>query len=157
MQRRGRPFFADSILDPIPFGLTASIVRYHRLRERFPEAPIMMGVGNLTELTEADTSGINALLFGICAELGVASVLTTQVSNACPSRGQARPIGRAASCTPRRHHDMLPKGIERCADDGAFEAPVHRHARRDRGDRGAGARSEFSSSGVGARPACLQP
>ena len=40
----------------------------------------MMGVGNLTELTEADTSGINALLFGICAELGVAAVLTTQVS-----------------------------------------------------------------------------
>ena len=68
MQRRGRPFLADSILDPIPFGLTASIVRYHRLRERFPDAPIMMGVGNLTELTEADTSGINALLFGIAAE-----------------------------------------------------------------------------------------
>ncbi len=63
------PFLADSILDPIPFGLTASIVRYHRLRERFPDAPIMMGVGNLTELTEADTSGINALLFGIAAEL----------------------------------------------------------------------------------------
>ena len=36
MQQRGRPFLADSILDPIPFGLTASIVRYHRLRERFP-------------------------------------------------------------------------------------------------------------------------
>lgn len=30
----------------------------------------MMGIGNLTELTEADTSGINALLFGIAAELG---------------------------------------------------------------------------------------
>ena len=70
MQRRGRPFLADAILDPIPFGLTASIVRYHRLRERFPDAPIMMGVGNLTELTEADTSGINALLFGIAALIG---------------------------------------------------------------------------------------
>ena len=40
----------------------------------------MMGVGNLTELTEADTSGINALLFGIGAELNIAVVLTTQVS-----------------------------------------------------------------------------
>jgi dihydropteroate synthase len=110
MQRRGRAFLADSILDPIPFGLAASIVRYHRLRERFPQAPIMMGVGNLTELTEADTSGINALLFGICAELGVAAVLTTQVSpharRAVKEADWARRIMHAA----KRHH-MLPKSI----------------------------------------------
>ena len=65
MQARGRAFLADAILDPIPFGLLASLVRYQRLRERFPQAPILMGVGNLTELTEADTSGINAVLLGI--------------------------------------------------------------------------------------------
>ena len=110
MQRRGRDFLADSILDPIPFGLAASIVRYHRLRERFPEAPIMMGVGNLTELTEADTSGINALLFGICAELDVAAVLTTQVSQharrAVKEADWARRIMHAA-----RHHQTLPKGM----------------------------------------------
>lgn len=110
MQRRGRAFLADSILDPIPFGLTKSIVRYHRLRERFPEVPIMMGVGNLTELTEADTSGINALLFGICAELDVAAVLTTQVSNharrAVKEADWARRIMYAA-----RHHGTLPKGL----------------------------------------------
>jgi hypothetical protein len=62
MQASGKAFLADAILDPLPFGMTAAIVRYHRLRERFPEAAIMMGVGNVTELTEADTSGINALL-----------------------------------------------------------------------------------------------
>ena len=110
MQRKGRDFLADSILDPIPFGLAASIVRYHRLRERFPDAAIMMGVGNLTELTEADTSGINALLFGICAELDVAAVLTTQVSNharrAVKEADWARRIMHAAS----RHH-TLPKGM----------------------------------------------
>ncbi len=110
LARRGRPFLADSILDPIPFGLAASIVRYHRLRERFPEAPIMMGVGNLTELTEADTSGINALLFGICAELDVAAVLTTQVSQharrAVKEADWARRIMHAA-----RRHQTLPKGM----------------------------------------------
>lgn len=110
MQRLGRPFLADSILDPIPFGLTKSIVRYHRLRERFADVPIMMGVGNLTELTEADTSGINALLFGICAELDVAAVLTTQVSNharrAVKEADWARRIMYAA-----RHHGSLPKGM----------------------------------------------
>ena len=53
----------------------------------------MMGVGNLTELTEADTSGINALLFGIAAELNVAAVLTTQVSAACAPRGARGRLG----------------------------------------------------------------
>ncbi|CAN5921498.1 DUF6513 domain-containing protein [soil metagenome] len=110
LQRQGRAFLADSILDPIPFGFTASIVRYHRLRERFPDAPIMVGVGNLTELTEADTSGINALLFGICAELQVAAVLTTQVSNharrAVKEADWARRIMHAAS-----RHQTLPKGM----------------------------------------------
>jgi dihydropteroate synthase len=110
MSARGRAFLADSILDPIPFGFTASIVRYQRLRERFPNAALMMGVGNLTELTEADTSGINALLFGICAELGVSAVLTTQVSaharRAVKEADWARRIMHAAS-----RHRMLPKGI----------------------------------------------
>ena len=110
MQRRGKPFLADAILDPIPFGFTASIVRYHSLRERFADAPIMLGVGNLTELTEADTSGINALLFGIAAELNVAAVLTTQVS------GHARKAVREADMARRIMHAaaaqrMLPKGL----------------------------------------------
>jgi len=80
MNKKGRAFIADPILDPIPFGLAESIVRYHRLRKRYPNVDIMMGVGNLTELTDADTTGINAMLFGIIAELGINAVLTTSVS-----------------------------------------------------------------------------
>ncbi len=110
MVAKGRAFLADPILDPIPFGLTASIVRYHALRARYPEAPIMMGVGNLTELTEADTSGINALLFGIAAELNAAAVLTTQVSaharRAVREADWARRIMHAAA-----RHRSLPKGM----------------------------------------------
>jgi dihydropteroate synthase len=41
---------------------------------------MMMGTGNLTELTEADTSGITAVLLGICSELKIRNVLTVQVS-----------------------------------------------------------------------------
>lgn len=80
MDKINRPWVADPILDPIHFGLTASIVRYHELRQRYPDADMMMGVGNLTELTDADTSGINAMLFGIISELGVNHVLATEVS-----------------------------------------------------------------------------
>ncbi len=80
MDKLNRPWIADPILDPIHFGLTNSIVRYHKLRQRYPEADIMMGVGNLTELTDADTNGINAMLFGIISELGINNVLATEVS-----------------------------------------------------------------------------
>lgn len=80
MLERGKPFFADPILEPIHFGLTASIVRYHDLRRTHPDIPLMMGVGNLTELTDADTSGINALLMGIISELRVGAILATEVS-----------------------------------------------------------------------------
>jgi dihydropteroate synthase-like protein len=110
LQRRGRAFLADAILDPIPFGLTASIVRYHRLRERHRDVPIMMGIGNLTELVEADTSGMQALLFGIAAELDVAAVLTTQVS------AHARRVVAEADVARRVMHAAarqrsLPKGL----------------------------------------------
>lgn len=81
MDKIGKPWVADPILDPIHFGLTASIVRYHELRRKYPDAPIMMGVGNLTELTDADTTGINAMLFGMISELNINCVLATEVSS----------------------------------------------------------------------------
>ncbi|PCJ32588.1 MAG: dihydropteroate synthase [Gammaproteobacteria bacterium] len=80
MDKINRPWIADPILDPIHFGLTNSIVRYHELRRKYPDAPMMMGVGNLTELTDADTNGVNAILFGIISELNVTNVLATEVS-----------------------------------------------------------------------------
>ncbi|BAN24811.1 DUF6513 domain-containing protein [Caballeronia insecticola] len=119
MTKRGRAFLADPILDPIPFGLAASIARYVSLRERYPDVPIMMGVGNVTELTEADTSGINAVLFGMAAELRVAAVLTTSVSlharRAVREADVARRIMYAA-----RETQTLPKGIN--ADLSALHA-----------------------------------
>ena len=39
-----------------------------------------MGTGNLTELTEADSGGIAAILVGLCSELDIRNVLTVQVS-----------------------------------------------------------------------------
>ena len=81
--RAGRPFLADPILDPIHFGFTASIVRYHELRRRLPEAEMLMGVGNLTELTDADTTGITMTLMGMVSELAIRNILVVQVSPHC--------------------------------------------------------------------------
>ena len=83
MEKNSKRYIADPILDPIHAGFAASIVRYCTLRQHFPNTEIMMGVGNLTELTHADTAGINALLLGIMSELRITHMLTTQVSNHC--------------------------------------------------------------------------
>src|ERR1700712_304365 len=107
---RNRPFLADPILDPIPFGLAASIARYVALRARYPDIGIMMGIGNVTELTEADTSGINAVLLGMAAEIHVSAVLTTSVSlharRAVKEADVARRVMHVA-----REAQVLPKGI----------------------------------------------
>ncbi len=81
--KNNKEFIADSILEPINFGFTDSIVRYHKFRKEFPNVEIMMGIGNLTELTHADTAGMNALLFGIASELEINYALCTQVSEHC--------------------------------------------------------------------------
>ena len=80
---KNRRFIADPVLDPIQCGFTDSIVRYHQLRQRYPNIEIMLGIGNLTELTHADTAGINALLLGIASELNIQHILTTEVSEHC--------------------------------------------------------------------------
>lgn len=79
----GRPFLADPILDPIHFGFAASVVRYAELRRLKPDIPILMGIGNVTELTDADTTGMNALLMGLISELHLNAVLAVQVSPHC--------------------------------------------------------------------------
>ena len=107
--KKGKPFYADAILDPIHFGLTDSIVRYHQLRKKYPQINILMGVGNLTELTDADTTGINALLFGIISELNINAVLATSVSahavNAIAEADIARRVVFRAKVD-----DRLPRG-----------------------------------------------
>ena len=85
-------------------------MRYHRLRERYPAARLLLGVGNLTELVEADTSGINAVMLGIAAELRASAILTTQVSP------HARRAIREADWARRIMHAsvanrVLPKGL----------------------------------------------
>ncbi|NOQ64639.1 MAG: dihydropteroate synthase [Methyloprofundus sp.] len=80
LQAKNKPFIVDPILDPIHFGFTESVVRYHTVRTQHPEVEMMLGVGNLTELTHADTAGMNALLLGICSELNINNILATEVS-----------------------------------------------------------------------------
>ena len=79
-ERRGLKAILDPVLDPIHFGFTASLLRYAELRRLLPHAEILMGTGNLTELTDADSAGVTAALLGVCSELAIRNVLLVQVS-----------------------------------------------------------------------------
>jgi dihydropteroate synthase-like protein len=79
-RRRKLAVILDPILDPVHFGFVESLLRYAELRRRLPSAEIMMGTGNLTELTEADSSGMTAILMGVCSELTIGNVLVVHVS-----------------------------------------------------------------------------
>jgi dihydropteroate synthase-like protein len=104
-------YLIDPVIEPIGFGFTASLERYAEVHRRFPDAPQLMGVGNLTELTSADSTGVNALLLAVCQETGVRAVLTTEV---IPwARGAVREIdiARRLMYHAVRHH-TLPKNVD---------------------------------------------
>jgi dihydropteroate synthase-like protein len=107
----GVPYLIDPIIEPIGFGFMASLERYAEVRRRYPEAAMLMGVGNITELTAADSTGVNAMLIAVCQELGIRAVLTTEV---IPwARGAVREIDVARRlmhyAVTRR---TIPKGVD---------------------------------------------
>ncbi len=81
LDKQGVPLRIDPVIEPIGFGFARSLGRYLQVRDRFPDTAMMMGVGNLSEMTGVDSAGVNAMLIGFCQELGIQSVLTTQVIN----------------------------------------------------------------------------
>ncbi len=106
-------YLIDPVLSPITFGFAESLSRYAEARRRYPVAEILMGVGNVTELTDADSTGINALLAGVMSELGVRYVLTTEVASW--ARGSVRELDLARRLMYyARQRGVLPKDI----DDG---------------------------------------
>jgi len=105
-------YLIDPILEPIGFGFMASLERYAEAHRRWPTVPQMMGVGNITELTAADTTGMNALLIAIAEEVGVRAVLTTEV---IPwARGSVREIDIARRLM---HYAVSQKTVPKRVDD----------------------------------------
>ncbi len=111
LERQGVPFRIDPILEPIGFGFAASLGRYLEVRRRYPSAAIMMGIGNLTELTDADSAAVNTMLAGFCQELAIGSVLTTAVINWARTSVRELDLARRLvyHAVTRR---MLPKHVE---------------------------------------------
>jgi len=74
-----KPFIIDPIIEPFNVGFVESLVRYRDARKAFPGVSMLMGIGNLTELTDSDSHGINMALTCMAQEIGVDYVLTTEV------------------------------------------------------------------------------
>jgi dihydropteroate synthase-like protein len=111
LQKRGMRFRVDPVLEPIAFGFAASLGRYLETRRQYPDIEMMMGVGNLTELTDVDSAGVNVLLLGFCQELGIRSVLTTEVINWCQSCVRELDLARRLVYHACKEH-VLPKRRE---------------------------------------------
>ncbi|MFI5455264.1 MAG: DUF6513 domain-containing protein [Isosphaerales bacterium] len=111
LTRRGVTFRIDPILEPIGFGFAASLGRYIEVRHRYPEAAMIMGVGNLTELTDVDSAGVNTIMLGFCQELEIRSVLTTAVINWARSSVRELDLARRLVHHAVTHH-TLPKHVE---------------------------------------------
>jgi len=106
---RGLSCLLDPVLDPIHFGFTASLGRYAALRDRLPDAEMLMGTGNLTELTDADSSGVTAVLMGVCSELAIRNVLVVQVSPHTRRTVAEHDVARRLMYAARAN-DELPRG-----------------------------------------------
>ena len=111
LERWGVSYLIDPVIEPIGFGFMRSLERFAEVRRRYAGAPLFMGIGNLTELTAADTTGVHALLIAICQELGVRAVLTTEV---IPwARGAVREIDIARRLMYHAvTQQTLPKGVD---------------------------------------------
>ncbi len=111
LERWGVGYLVDPIIEPIGFGFMASLERYAEVHRRYPDARQMMGIGNITELTSADSTGVHAILIAICEELGGGAVLTTEVINW--ARGAVREIDVARRLMHHAvRHRTLPKGVD---------------------------------------------
>ncbi len=85
---------ADPVLNPPLQGLAESICKYAEFHRAFPGVPLFFGVGNVTELLDADSQGVNALLAAMGTEAGASVLFTPEYSE--KARGSIRELRTAS-------------------------------------------------------------
>jgi dihydropteroate synthase-like protein len=69
----------DLILEPS--NILESLFAFRLFAARNPEVPLFVGVSNVTELFDADSVGVNALLVRLSSEVGASMLLATEKSD----------------------------------------------------------------------------
>ncbi len=85
---------ADPVLEPLGHGFVESIDRYYEFRKRDRSTPLFFGAGNVSELMDADSIGINAMLSGIAMELESSILFTPEYSD--KARGSVQELKTAS-------------------------------------------------------------
>ncbi len=70
---------ADLILEPT--NILESFMAFRQFAERNPSVPLFVGVSNVTELMDADSVGINAVLARLSSEVNASVLLATEKSD----------------------------------------------------------------------------
>lgn len=110
VRRAGGTAIADPILDPPLMGFVRSLRRFQEYRATHPGDLMLMGTGNVTELLEADSTGVNALLAACLCELRIDYVLTTEIAEW--TRGTVRELALANRVmAAARARATLPKRV----------------------------------------------
>ena len=84
---------ADPILEPVNRGFVESLMAFYELRKLEPNLPILIGLGNVIELYDADSVGLVALLTGAASELNASFLLTVEASD--KTRGNVAEVRKA--------------------------------------------------------------
>jgi dihydropteroate synthase-like protein len=106
-----KKIIADPIMDPIVSpGIVSSLIAARIFSRERPNIPLMFGVGNITELIDADSPGVNAIVAGIAQELSASLLLTTEGSS--KTMGAARELATACSMMYlAKRRDAPPKDL----------------------------------------------
>ncbi len=95
---------ADPLLQPVGSGLVGSLSCFRQI-----SCPLFFGAGNVAELLDADSPGVNALLAGMAHEVGAAIIFTSEHSD--KTRGSVTEMRRATDMMMLMTNRPYPKDL----------------------------------------------
>lgn len=99
-----RCIIADPLLQPAGSGLVRSLAGFKKYG-----CPVFFGAGNVTELLDADSVGVNALLAALASEVGASVIFTSEHSD--KTRGSVREMRRATEMMVLAKDRPYPKDL----------------------------------------------
>jgi len=98
----------DLVLEPS--NVLRSLIAFREFAKRNPDVPLFLGVTNFTELIDADSVGVNALLACLSSEVGVSILLATEKSS--KAKGSVRELATASKMMfLAKKRDSVPKDL----------------------------------------------
>jgi dihydropteroate synthase-like protein len=103
-----KQILADLIIEPS--NVLRSFIAFHEFAKRNPDIPLFLGATNFTELIDADSVGVNALLACLSSEVGAAILLATEKS--IKTKGTVRELAVASKMMfLAKKRDSVPKDL----------------------------------------------